>query len=258
MKVSRQSSGEGPAIIFLHGVGSGKEGWIHQRAPISEAGFRFIAIDAPGFGETPLPAHPGFAPHVEAILAIMDDFELDKAVLCGHSLGGMTAQEFFAGHPDRVSALVLSATSPAFGRPDGEFQKQFLEARLAPFRQGMTMPQFAKKFASKLVGPNPAAHAIEEIIHTLSGVSVEAYRLAMHTLTGFDQRGNLANINVPTLLISGAGDTNSPAPMMEKMASKIPGACYVNLAETGHMAPIETPDAFNQTLIDFLRRTNRP
>lgn len=254
MKVSRLSSGKGPAIIFLHGVGSGKEGWKHQLAPVVEAGFRFIAIDAPGFGETPLPDHPGFAPHVDAILTVMNDYGLDKAILCGHSLGGMTAQEFHAGHPDRVGALVLSATSPAFGRPDGEFQKQFLQARLAPFQQGMTMPQFAKDFASRLVGPNPAPHAIDEIIDTLSGVSVEAYRLAMHTLTGFDQRENLANISVPTLVISGAEDANSPAAMMEKMASKIPGARYVNLVETGHMAPIETPDAFNQTLINFLRR----
>ena len=240
-------------IVFLHGVGIGRQGWCHQLECATSAGWRFVAIDAPGFGGTPMPDQPGFAPHVDTVLAVLDHLDIKRAVLCGHSLGGMTAQEIYAQHADRVAGLVLSATSPAFGRPDGEFQKAFLKSRFEPFDQGMSMPAFARTFVPQLVGSNPSTGAVEEIIEIMSCVSVDAYRLAMRTITGFDQRENLAKIHVPTLLIAGEQDTSSPAPMMAKMASKITGADYVELPATGHMAPIENPGGFNHHLTNYLK-----
>ena len=89
MTVSFEKHGEGPAIVFLHGVGSGKEGWKHQIDCVVDAGWKFITIDAPGFGQTSLPETPGFAPHVRAVIETMDETKVDRAVICGHSLGGM-------------------------------------------------------------------------------------------------------------------------------------------------------------------------
>ncbi len=91
-----------------------------------------------------------------------------------------------------------------------------------------------------------------KLISVMTDVSIDAYKMAMHTITTFDQRANLPNISVPNLLISGEVDTNSPAPMMTKMASKIPGSRYVEMAATGHMGPIENTDVFNGHLIEFL------
>jgi len=258
MTVSLQSHGVGPAVIFLHGVGSGKEGWDHQIDTVLQAGWRFVAIDAPGFGDTPLPSEIGFEPHVDAVLQAMDRLDLPSAVLCGHSMGGMTAQAVYASHPDRVDGMLLSATSPAFGKPDGDFQQAFLKARFEPFDQGMTMPEFAQAFAPRLVGPHPRDGAVEEIRSVLSTVSIEAYRLSMHTITTFDCRHNLPNIDIPTLLISGEHDTNSPSAMMEKMAGKIDGSEFVELPLTGHMAPIESPDQFNHHLSQFIQQVSRP
>ncbi len=256
MTASFTSHGDGPAIIFLHGVGSGKEGFEHQIQPVVSNGWRFISIDAPGYGDTPLPDEPGFQPHVDAVLGVLDQLKIKSAVLCGHSLGGMSAQELVANAPDRVTGLILSATSPAFGRPDGDFQKKFLQDRFAPFDKGMTMPEFAQMFAPKLVGPNPAPGAVEEIISVMKSVSVETYRCAMHTITTFDRRDNLSKIQVPTLLIAGELDTNSPAPMMQKMATRINNADFVELPQTGHMAPIENPDGFNRHLVQFIKRVS--
>ncbi len=257
MNVSYTVQGTGPAVVFLHGVGSGKEGWRNQIDCVVEAGWQFIAIDAPGFGETPLPKTPGFTPHVQAVYQVMDELKLTSATICGHSLGGMTAQEIYAAHPSRIDALLLSATSPAFGRSDGDFQKKFLSARFEPFDNGMTMPEFAREFSPKLVDPTCKQEMVEEIANVMTTVTVEAYRLAMQTITTFDQRGNLAKIAVPTLLIAGASDDNSPAPMMKKMASKIAGADYVELATTGHMAPVENAAAFNHHLVRFLKKVSK-
>jgi len=254
MSVSLETYGSGPTIIFLHGVGSGKEGWRHQIDCVVEAGWRYVAIDGPGFGETDFPSEEGFAPHVTSVLQAMDDLNISSAALCGHSMGGMTAQEFYAFHPDRVDALILSATSPAFGRPDGDFQREFLRSRFEPLDNGLTMADVAKASAAQLVGPAPDDGAIEEIIDVMSSVSAESYRIAVRALTTFDQRANLVNIAVPTLLIAGDSDKNAPAPMMEKMASKIPEADYIELSSTGHMAPIENPAEFNRHLNRFLKK----
>lgn len=254
MTSSFTSSGDSAdCVLFLHGVGSGKEGWKAQAAAIVDAGWRFVAIDAPGFGETPLPNQAGFDPHVESLLDVINSLHASRVVLCGHSLGGMTAQEFYATYPEKISGLILSATSSAFGKPDGDFQKEFLRARFEPFENGITMPQFAKRFAKNLLGPSASAQAIDLVIDVMSSVSIDAYKLSMNTIVGFDQRENLQNIHIPTLLISGEHDTNSPAKMMARMAERIAGSTYVQLADTGHMAPIENSTTFNQHLFQFLK-----
>ena len=242
------------AVIFLHGVGSTKASWAAQAATTIEAGWRFVAIDLPGFGGTPLPDKPGFGPHIDVLLRVIETEKPSRIVLCGHSMGGMTAQEFHALYPDQVSGLILSATSPAFGKPGGDFQKEFIRNRLEPFDQGMTMPEYARKFSANLLGPNASPKALESIIDDMSTVSVDAYRLGVQTIAGFDQRANLPNISVPALLISGQHDKNAPAKMMAKMAQYIDGADYVELADTGHMAPIENPKEFNQQLSRFLKK----
>ena len=254
MIASYISAGDGPRIVlFLHGVGSGKEGWKVQLANVP-VGWRFVAVDAPGFGDTPLPDQPGFEPHVSSLIALMNEMNISSAVICGHSLGGMTAQEVYAAHPERVDGLVLSATSPAFGKPDGDFQKEFLRARFEPFDNGMSMKEFAENFAANLMAKTADQQAIEEAIETMSQVSIPAYRLAMQTIVGFDQRANLGNISVPTMLVAGDSDTNAPAGMMKKMAGFIPAAEYVELSDTGHLAPIESAANFNKQLQAFLKR----
>ena len=210
--VSFTDHGSGPAVVFLHGVGSGKEGWEAQIEPVVGAGWRFIAIDAPGFGETTASIRDGFADHVSGVLEVLDKHKIDRCVLCGHSLGGMTAQEFYVAYPERVSGLILSATSPAFGRADGDFQKKFLRDRFEPFEQGMSMPEFAQSFAPKLAGPDVSQASVANIVDVMSRVSIDAYRKAMMAITTFDQRANLEKISVPTLLIAGEMDSNSPSP----------------------------------------------
>ena len=251
---SFEQHGNGRAVIFLHGIGSGKEGWHHQITPVVEAGFTFIAIDAPGFGNTPLPAEPGFATHRQSVLDVMDHLEIASAILVGHSLGGMTAQDIAAEQPGRVDGLVLSATSPAFGRPDGDFQRQFLKSRLEPFEQGLSMAEFAAQFSSRLLAKNSTDAALREVKRVLSRIDIAAYKSAMMTLTQFDRRAALADIAVPCLLIAGDEDANAPAQMMEKTASKIAGAELVVLPQTGHMAPVENPNGFNRAVVGFLEQ----
>jgi 3-oxoadipate enol-lactonase len=86
----------------------------------------------------------------------------------------------------------------------------------------------------------------------MAAVPEATYRATMLALLGFDQRGALKKIAVPTLVLSGSKDNNAPAPMMAKMASYIPSAKYVELEGAGHLANLERADAFNAALDSFL------
>jgi 3-oxoadipate enol-lactonase len=245
-------AGAGPStVVFLHGVGGDRESWAPQLKAFSPR-FRAVAWDGPGYGAS-APLEPMNFPGLAASLkALLDDLGVERAHIVGQSFGGMIAQEFAATYPERVRSLVLTGTSPAFGRADGDFQKRFVADRLAPLDAGKTMAELAEGIIGGLVGDKPDPAGLEAAVGSMSRVSPATYRASMLCIVSFDRREALGRIAVPTLVLAGARDTNAPAPMMEKMASKIPGARYVCLAGAGHLANLEQPAAFNEIVLKFL------
>jgi 3-oxoadipate enol-lactonase len=244
--------GEGPAtVLFLHGVGGDRGSWTPQLKAFAPR-FRAVAWDAPGYGASP-PLQPmTFAGLAASLLALLDKLGVARAHIVGQSFGGMIAQEFAARHPGRVASLVLAGTSPAFGRADGDFQKRFVAERLAPLDAGKTMADLAQGIVGSLMGEAPDPAGVAAAVASMSRVSPETYRASMLCIVGFDRREALGRIAVPTLVLAGSRDTNAPAPMMEKMASKIPGARYVCMEGAGHLANLERPAAFNDIVLKFL------
>src|SRR5260370_288795 len=100
---------------------------------------------------------------------------------------------------------------------------------------------------------DPDPSGMELARDCMASVPEATYRATMLALIGFDLRGALKNISVPTLLLSGSKDNNAPAPMMAKMANYIPTAVYVELEGVGHLANLERPGAFNAALDQFLK-----
>jgi 3-oxoadipate enol-lactonase len=165
----------------------------------------------------------------------------------------MIVQQWLIAHPRDAAAVVLAQTSPAFGKADGDWQKSFIEARLGPLDRGATMAELAPGLVKELVGENPDAGGIELARSCMAGVPEASYRASMLALLGFDQRHALKDIKVPTLVLSGSRDRNAPAAMMQKMASYIPGATYVELEGAGHLVNLEQPAAFDAALDKFLK-----
>ena len=249
--VHHLEKGAGEALIFLHGVGGDAHSWEFQLDSFASE-YRAIAWDMPGYGGSPLIDPMTFDGLAEALVGLMDSLELERAHVVGHSMGGMVAQQAIAAHGERFQSLILSATSPAFGRPDGDFQKKFIEARMAPLDQGKPMADLAAEMVSGMMSEGTSDEAKALALDSMSKVSAETYRAAINCLVTFDRRDNLGLIDVPTLVLAGEIDNNAPAPMMEKMASKIPGAEYVCLAGAGHLANMEMPETFDQVLREFL------
>jgi 3-oxoadipate enol-lactonase len=243
--------GTGDVVLFLHGVGGGAACWEPQLAHFSGK-FTAAAWDMPGYGKSVLAGGMTFAVLATSLSELLDDRGWDRVHLVGHSMGGMVAQEFAASHQDRLASLTLFATSPAFGRPDGDFQKKFIEARLSPLAAGGSMADLAEEVAGAMFGPDADPDGRQIARLAMAGLAPETYRAAVECIVSFDRRENLPLIGVPTLVLAGETDTNAPAPMMERMAAKIPGARYRCLRGLGHLANLEDPAAFNAALGDFL------
>jgi 3-oxoadipate enol-lactonase len=105
---------------------------------------------------------------------------------------------------------------------------------------------------AKLVGPKCDAAARAFAIACMGEVPVQAFAAAIKLIVTFDGRAALAKIAVPTLCLAGDTDTNAPASMMEKMASKIRGATFQALKGVGHLGNIEDPAAFDAAVGQFI------
>lgn len=241
----------GAPVLLLHGIGAGAEMFAPQLTGLA-ASHDVIGWNLPGYGGTGLAGPMSFETLSAALLALFDELGLAQAVIVGHSIGGMVAQDFAVRHPQRVRALVLSATTSAFGSRDGSFQKKFVADRLAPLDAGRTMAELAAEFVPGLVGSAADPDAVPAAIAAMSRVPDDTFRAAIRCLATFDGRADLLRICVPTLLIAGEEDRNAPAPTMCKMAERIAGARLVVLPGIGHLAPLECPDVFTDHLRGFL------
>src|SRR5262249_32868071 len=95
-------------------------------------------------------------------------------------------------------------------------------------------------------------------IETIAATPERSYRAAVHCLVGFDERANLAHIEVPVLCLAGEHDRLAPPATMERMTARIPGGRYVCLKGVGHLPNIEAPQAFDAAVLDFLRAALTP
>jgi 3-oxoadipate enol-lactonase len=242
-----------PAVVFIHGIGGGARLWALQITSFSVAGYHPVALDLPGYGERPGVDHldfEGLAADVEATVARLG---LARPVLVGHSMGGMVAQTALRRRPNGYQAAVLACTSPAFGNGTGDFQKKFIADRLAPLEAGKTMAHIAQTVVGAM-GPNPDAHGRALAVAAIAATAERTYRAAVHCLVGFDERANLAAIRIPVLCLAGEHDPLAPPSGIERMAGRIPHACYVCLSGVGHFANLEAPAAFDAVLFEFLAR----
>ena len=241
-------------MIFLHGIGGGAESFSYQIDAFADAGYRAIAWDLPGYGGSPPLDEVTFPALADALAKLFESLSLASAHVVGHSIGGMIAQQFARTNQDRLASLVLAETSPAFGNTDGEFQKKFIAARLAPLEAGRTMAEVAKSVVPELVGRKIDTNKMAFAEACMAKVPPEVYGATLRCLVTFEGRDALSDIRVPTLVLAGQEDTNAPAAMMERMATKIEGAKFVCLPEVGHLANIESAHAFNCAVLDFIDR----
>jgi 3-oxoadipate enol-lactonase len=244
--------GAGPTVLMLHGIGGGHLSFAPQVETLASSGYRAVAWDMPGYGRS-APIEPyNFKGLAQSCIALIEALNCGDVALVGHSMGGMVAQEVMARRPELVSKLVLCGTSPSFGKPDGDWQREFIAQRTAPLDAGKSMAELAQVLVPQMVGPGSLPEGVRLATHCMSLVPASTYRRALEALVTFDRRANLPLIQVPTLVVAGEHDRNAPPAVMKKMADAIARSTYLEMPGVGHLQNLESPDDFDGLLLNFL------
>ncbi|MDQ3077913.1 MAG: alpha/beta fold hydrolase [Pseudomonadota bacterium] len=242
---TRGAYGGATPILFLHGVGSDKSVWAPQLAHFGR-NRRSLALDYPGYGESQLRADATRDDFAVAVIEAMDALEVERAHICGLSLGGVIAIAMHHLAPARCASLILADSFAV--HPDGEA----ICARSIDASHAMPMRELAKSRASLLLGATASGAVRAQVIATMAEIDPHAYRLGAAAVWLADQRDRAAAISVPTLVLVGDEDRITPPALSEQLAALIPGAALTLISGAGHLANLEQPAAFNRAVDRFL------
>jgi 3-oxoadipate enol-lactonase len=249
-------------VLLLHGIGGGRSIWNDATSgttrALASAGYRALALDFPGYGDSASLGPPSLQNMVDAVVALIGHMAAPRVALVGHSMGGMVAQELMARSAAHVDALVLVCTSASFGKADGAWQARFIADRLAPLDAGLGMAGMAARLVPAMVAPGASAAALQMSVDVMSRVPEASYRSALAAIVAFDRRAGLADIRVPVLCLAAEHDRTAPPELMQKMAERAPGGEFACVPAAGHIANVEQPAAFNAALVSFLLRRLPP
>jgi 3-oxoadipate enol-lactonase len=245
--------GAGDTVVFLlHGVGGGSNGWVQTLPFLANHGYRAVAWDAPGYGPSKLVAPYTMAEMARAFISLVKHINAKRSIVLGHSMGGMVAQVALAMDGHGLDGAILFSTSPAFGKPGGDWQQGFLQSRFKPLDAGAGMAGLAPGLVRGMVGPDATPEAIQTATQLMSGVPEATYRQALQAIVDFNQSDNLPHIKLPVLCLAGEFDATASPAVMQKMAERIPGAAYACVEGVGHIGNMERPDVFNAEVLRWL------
>jgi pimeloyl-ACP methyl ester carboxylesterase len=254
--ISTLTTGEGPDVVLLHGLGAAKTSFFDTIAVLRRAGYRVHAIDLPGFGSSPAPL---IAPYTArwfaaGVVEWMDALGIDRAHMVGNSLGGRVALEVGLHAPERVGGLVLLAPAVAFIRRGLHPVVRVLRPELGflphKLRRAIVAGQLWSMFADPdALDPTVADIAVDEFQRTYASAAARIaffasarniYLDAPFGRDGFYPR--LTTLQPPALFVWGTQDTMIPAAFRHHVRQWLPRAEQVVLTDCGHVPQIERAD----------------
>lgn len=250
-----RENGEGPPAVFLHGLGGGRTAWRPQLEDLSRVR-RCVAWDAPGYGASEPVADTSFDAYATAAIEFIDTVSPHAPVdLVGMSFGGMIAQYVAAAAPDRVRTLSLLCTSPKFGL-DGTDPDEWRANRLAGLEAMGSPAAAAPVILSSLAGPH-GAHVVPEAVEAMARVPLAGLLDSLSTIASHDTRSILPTIEIPTVIVVGELDEETPVAYSEAIDALMPNSRVVVIAGAGHLLNLEAPEAVNAALLEHWDRREK-
>ncbi|HEV8406617.1 MAG TPA: alpha/beta fold hydrolase [Sphingomicrobium sp.] len=233
-------TGEAVPIIFLHGVGSDKSVWGPQLAHFGR-NRRAVAFDYPGYGDSdPAPDGTTRDDYASAIISAMHELGIDRAHICGLSLGGVVAIAMHHADAKRCASLALADTFAV--HPQGR----------AIYERAMTASENLRAMAEARVDMLLAQPAVprlrREIVETMAGIDPAAYCIGAEAVWLADQRERAKQIRVPALVLVGDQDLITPPELSHQLAGLILNARMQLIEDAGHISNLEKPAEFNHAV----------
>jgi 3-oxoadipate enol-lactonase len=237
-----------PAVVLLHSLGTDLRMWEPQAESLRRR-FRAVRYDCRGHGASDVATGPATVERLgRDVLALLDHLEIERAHLCGISLGGLTALWLAVHHPERIDRVVLANTGARVGSAEG------WSARIeAVQRGGMSSIRdvvLARWTGEEFRAAHPdVARALGEM---LDATPVAGYVAACEALRDADLRAEVHAVRAPTLIVAGERDESTPPALSEALHAAIPASELVVLPGTAHLSNVERPDEFTALVTRFL------
>lgn len=241
--------GDGPAILFIHGYPLDHTIWSAQVEALD--GWRRIAPDLRGMGQSDAPdLGYSMATYASDLAALLDTLGVERAVLCGLSMGGYVAFEFLRRWRARVAGLVLIATRAG---PDTAEGKRARDAAAAQAREGGA-GVIADAMLPKMLAPGAPEALAARVRALMAATPVPGVVGALGAMRDRpDSTSLLAGLaGLPSLVIAGGSDQLMPVSEVTAMAAAIPGARLVVAPGAGHLPTLEAPSVVTDALRTFL------
>ncbi len=258
-RINVLDEGSGLPIVFVHGFPMSHAMWAAQTSALRDR-FRVIAPDLRGFGESPdesdVVTMEQFADDLAAMLEQLGITE--PIVLCGLSMGGYVAWQFVRKYPQKLRGLVLCETRAVADSADGVAHRlRLAQTVLEKGAEVVANAMLPHLFAAATVQSQPAV--VESLRRMILSSSPRAIAAALRGMAERpDVRSWLPQIALPSLLIVGVEDKISTVAEMRQIAAALPHSTLVEIADAGHLAPLENPAAVNLAICEFLATLSSP
>jgi pimeloyl-ACP methyl ester carboxylesterase len=254
--------GEGPALVFVHGLGASWQSWL-ENIPEFARDHRVVAMDLPGFGCSEMPGEDiSIENYAKWTFRLLDALGIESAAVVGNSMGGFVAAEMAIRSPERVQRLAV-VSAAVFWQTYRRAQPLVQLARLsdAMVARGLTRvtddvatrPRL-RSWALATAGFRYPHLISKELAHemVLSARRTDGFLPGLEALADYPLEEELPRIACPTLIVWGAHDALVPVKDAKRMEDLIPDSRRVVFERTGHVAMLERPERFNRLLREFL------
>jgi len=246
--------GDGDAVVFLHAFPLQAAMWDYQIDALEES-YRCIAIDLPGFGQSPPPADPdatSMQSWSDLVAGVLAQLDVAEATIVGASMGGYLAMAMLRHHPDVVRQLVLADTR---ARSDDPGIAQRRSAQQEQLRAGAEVGSLAKENVERLLSAGSMSRPeLVDYVHALAdGADPEGWIGALEAMKDRpDSMLLLRQASVRAQVIVGELDRVTPIAEAMSLRSLLKGELVI-VPNVGHLPNLEDPLAFNEVLVAFLR-----
>ncbi len=251
LQLAYLEQGQGPTVLFLHGLGSAGADWPLQ-FPVFAPQYRVIAPDLRAHGQSEAGAFFWTIQDLaDEVAELLEKLQAGPAHVVGLSLGGCAAQALALRRPALVRSLTLVNT---FGRlrPAGWHGTRRMLQRL--WLLGFAPMAANAAFIATGLFPKPEQAVFRAAaVARLSQNPRRTYFAGLRAVLAFDVRAQLPQLRCPTLVVAGDRDTTVALAAKEELSRLIPGAKLVIVADSGHATPYDQAEFFNRTLVEFLQ-----
>ncbi|HEX4204605.1 MAG TPA: 3-oxoadipate enol-lactonase [Ktedonobacteraceae bacterium] len=239
---------DAPALVMVNSLGTNLHMWDPQIVPLSRH-LRIVRYDCRGHGASDVPPEPYTIEQFGLdLLALLDTLQIERAHICGLSLGGMVALWLSVRYPQRVSRAIFANTAARIG------SVPMWETRMDAVNTGgmgaIRDASLARFLSEEFRGKHP--EVVQKIGEMIEAINPRGYMGACAALRDADLHALLAAIHVPSLIIASTLDESTPLFQSQELHAAIAGSELVILRQAAHLSNVEQSEEFSKAMSTFL------